>query len=113
MNKYKLLVEEPGLTLSSPRPPSFPKEKMKRVNDNSNLLPLKLKPRVLEEDSMFFENSVVRKRSLWTVNEVASYLSVSTRTVRDWVYRKVIPYRKVGKNLRFHPHEIERWTLQH
>jgi len=51
------------------------------------------------------------KRPLWTVVEVAGYLSVSERTVRDWVYRRAIPYRKVGAALRFCPDTIERWTL--
>jgi excisionase family DNA binding protein len=57
-----------------------------------------------------FENSGTRKRSLWTVNEVADYLQVSERTVRDWVYKRVIPFRKAGQALRFCPEEIERWS---
>lgn len=58
-----------------------------------------------------FENSQNRKRPLWAVDEVASFLRVSPRTVRDWVYRRVIPYRKAGNSVRFCPEEIERWTL--
>lgn len=51
------------------------------------------------------------KRSLWNVGEVAAFLGVPDRTVRDWVYRRVIPFRKAGKNVRFDPEEVERWTL--
>lgn len=52
------------------------------------------------------------KQPLWTINDVAEYLSVSIRTVQDWVYKKTIPYRKVGRGVRFNIAEIERWTLK-
>jgi excisionase family DNA binding protein len=61
--------------------------------------------------SLVFENSV-KKLPLWNVNEVAHFLGVSPRTVRDWVYKKIIPFRKAGKTLRFAPEEVEAWTLQ-
>lgn len=59
-------------------------------------------------NSVVFENS---KRSLWTVSDVAEFLNVPARTVRDWVYKRRIPFRKAGRNLRFNQIEIERWTL--
>ncbi len=58
-----------------------------------------------------FENLRAGKHPLWNVGDVAAYLGVSGRTVRDWVYRQVIPYRKAGNSVRFAPDEIERWTL--
>ena len=58
-----------------------------------------------------FENMAAGKRPLWNVNDVATFLGVSTRTIRDLVYRRRIPYRKVGRCVRFSPEEIERWTL--
>jgi excisionase family DNA binding protein len=61
--------------------------------------------------SSLFENLKARKRSLWNVMQVAEFLSVSPSTVRDWVYRRKIPFRKAGQSLRFDPEEIERWTL--
>lgn len=60
-----------------------------------------------------FDNLSHSKRSLWDVNATAQFLGVSPRTIRDWVYRRVIPFRKAGKNVRFDPEEIERWTLRH
>ena len=57
------------------------------------------------------DNLKVRKRSLWNVAQVAEFLSVSQNTVRDWVYKRKIPFRKAGQSLRFDPEEIERWTL--
>jgi excisionase family DNA binding protein len=50
------------------------------------------------------------KRQLWNVNEVAAFLGIKAQTVRDMVYRRSIPYRKVGRCLRFDPLEIEQWT---
>lgn len=55
----------------------------------------------------------IEKRPLWTVDDVAAYLQVEIATVRDWVYKKKIPFRKAGGSLRFAPSEIEGWTLQH
>ena len=65
----------------------------------------------LEAEPSLFENLKARKRSLWNVMQVAEFLSVSPSTVRDWVYRRKIPFRKAGQSLRFDPEEIERWTL--
>lgn len=60
-----------------------------------------------------FENLNTEKRPLWNVNETADFLGVSPRTIRDLVYHQRIPYRKVGRCLRFCPNEIERWTAPH
>ena len=54
-----------------------------------------------------FEN---RNRPLWDVKEVASYLRVSVRTVRGWVFKRQIPFRKACGALRFEPDEIKKWT---
>lgn len=51
------------------------------------------------------------KRPLWTLNDVATFLRVSPRTVEDFVYRRAIPFRKAGRCVRFSPEEIEKWTL--
>ena len=45
-----------------------------------------------------------------TVSEVAELLSVAPRTVYDWVYRGIIPYRKAGRRTIFLWSEIEVWT---
>lgn len=58
-----------------------------------------------------FEKSQ-NKRPLWTVNDVAAFLGVRPRTIYDWVYRRCIPYLKVGRALRFSPDAIELWALQ-
>lgn len=41
--------------------------------------------------------------------EVATLLGVSHRTIDVWMVRRLIPYRKIGRTVRFNPAEIEQW----
>jgi excisionase family DNA binding protein len=45
------------------------------------------------------------------VDDICTYLRVSRDTVYKWVQFDFIPYHKVGKLLRFHKDEIDRWIL--
>lgn len=53
------------------------------------------------------------RRPLLTVAQVAERYSLSPRTVRDLVYRRAIPFRKLGPGdnapVRFDPDELDRW----
>jgi hypothetical protein len=53
-------------------------------------------------------------QALLTVEAVAILLSVSPEWVRDHATRKQprLPVIRVGKLLRFRPHEIERWIQE-
>lgn len=42
--------------------------------------------------------------------EIAEYLGFSIDTIYDWIYRKKIPYYKMGRLVRFDLREIEKWT---
>ena len=44
-----------------------------------------------------------------TVNDIAEMLKISPKTVYDWVYRRIIPFKKINGALRFSMAEIERW----
>lgn len=49
-------------------------------------------------------------RKLLTVNELASFLSVSPKTIYGWHYRGLIPAEKVGPWLiRFDAEKVMRW----
>lgn len=52
--------------------------------------------------------------ALLTVDNVAALLQVSPDWVRDHATRKQprLPVIRVGKLLRFRPHEIERWIQE-
>ncbi|QQR81591.1 MAG: helix-turn-helix domain-containing protein [Deltaproteobacteria bacterium] len=45
----------------------------------------------------------------WDVKKAAEKLSVSELTLRDWVYKRQIPFKKVGNLIRFDPSEIHCW----
>lgn len=48
--------------------------------------------------------------ALWRVQEAAEYLGIRPKTLYEWVRLGRVPYRKIGFNVRFDPHELERWT---
>ena len=50
-----------------------------------------------------------KRKSLWTVIDVAEYLQCSKGHVYNLVWKKGIPYRKIGRKLRFIAFEIENW----
>lgn len=49
---------------------------------------------------------------LWTVQEAARFLSVSTKTVRAWQYAHCMPFLKIGGTIRFVPADIRSWALE-
>lgn len=50
---------------------------------------------------------------LLTAKQVSELLEVKTSTVYDWVYRKIIPYVKLGRLIRFKKPEIFHWVDSH
>ena len=46
---------------------------------------------------------------LYTLHEVAAYLQVHPRTVRNMVKRHALPFFRVGRVYRFNKDEIDRW----
>lgn len=49
---------------------------------------------------------------LWTAQEAARFLSVSTKTVRSWQYTHCMPFLKIGGTVRFVPADIRRWAQE-
>lgn len=49
--------------------------------------------------------------TLWTVEDVATFLGVAPKTVRKWQLNGVLPFVKLGgKLVRFRPGEIQSWV---
>ncbi len=46
---------------------------------------------------------------LWDIRKASQMLCISQKTLRDWVYKRQIPFKKVGKLVRFDPSEIHGW----
>ena len=47
---------------------------------------------------------------LLSMEEVAKLLSVKISWIRSLVFKKQIPYLKIGKHIRFSTTEIEKWV---
>ena len=45
-----------------------------------------------------------------SLEEIAEHLGVSKDTIRSWIKKEVIPYRKVGKQYKFKISEIDSWV---
>lgn len=70
------------------------------MNMSKNKLPIH--DANIRESSRLFEN-------LWNVMDTAAFLSVSEKTIYDWVHKREIPFVKVKRLLRFRPTEIAKW----
>jgi excisionase family DNA binding protein len=46
---------------------------------------------------------------LVSIKTLCHMLDVPEKTVRTWVYRRAIPYHKLGKLVRFRVDEVRRW----
>ena len=47
-------------------------------------------------------------QTMWTVGEVADYLQVTERTVREWIKLKRLEAVKIGSQWRVHRKEVDR-----
>ena len=48
--------------------------------------------------------------TLLNVGQVALMLGLSAATIRKWVLLRYIPYRKIGRAVRFSASEIQEWA---
>ena len=53
---------------------------------------------------VFFENLGMLK-----IEDLSWLIQVPEKTIRDWVYKRQIPYVKVGKHVRFASAAIREW----
>ena len=49
---------------------------------------------------------------LWTPEDAAAFLRVSVRSLYQMVYRREIPYLKIGRRLRFRSADLEGWLRE-
>jgi excisionase family DNA binding protein len=50
---------------------------------------------------------------LLNARQVAQMLGLSIATIRKWVLIRYIPYRKMGRSVRFSAPEIQEWMKSH
>ncbi len=56
-----------------------------------------------QETQRLFDNR------LWDIKTASLMLSVPEGTLRDWVYKRRIPFKKLGNLIRFDPREVRSW----
>jgi excisionase family DNA binding protein len=54
------------------------------------------------ESHLVFDNFI-------TIEQLSQWTQVPVKTIRDWVYKRQIPFKKVGRLVRFQKSEIELW----
>lgn len=47
--------------------------------------------------------------TLLTISEIAAFLAVKEQTVRTWCARGLIPFGKLGRDLRFDRDQVQAW----
>jgi len=58
----------------------------------------------------FRREGFMEYETLLNVAQVARMLGLSAATVRKWVLTRYIPYRKMGRAVRFSAREIQEWA---
>jgi len=56
------------------------------------------------------ENTAAEIERLVSVEDVASHLGVSKDTIRTWIKKGTIPFRKVGRQYKFRLSEVNAWV---
>lgn len=46
---------------------------------------------------------------LMTIEQLSELISVKKKTIYDWTHKGLIPYKKLGRLLRFDLNTIEQW----
>ena len=54
-------------------------------------------------------NNPLFDNPLWDIRKTSEMLAVSQGTLRDWIYKRRIPFKKVGNLVRFDPSAILHW----
>ena len=57
-----------------------------------------------------YANTGIGLPTLLDSSQIAGMLGITERHVRRFVHERRIPFAKVGKFVRFDPHDIERWV---
>lgn len=55
-----------------------------------------------QQPAKLFENLI-------TYQQLSELIQVPVKTLQDWVYKREIPFKKIGRLVRFSPSEIHAW----
>lgn len=65
-----------------------------------------------EAETNITRSQINQNHKLMKIDEAASFLGVTVRGLYDMVARRTIPFRKVGRLLRFDRDELTEWSKQ-
>jgi excisionase family DNA binding protein len=54
-----------------------------------------------------------RPLEMVSVKTLSQMLDMKERTVREWIAKRIVPYHKIGKLVRFNLKEIQEWLQRH
>ena len=60
----------------------------------------------IDETQLDSSKGTVAREGLLTIREAAQYLAVSVSTLYGWVWQRRIPFVKIGRTVRFDPHDL-------
>lgn len=63
--------------------------------------------KVIQEEEQLMYNEPEKWSSL---EEIAEHLGVSKDTIRIWIKKGVIPFRRIGKQYKFKISEVDEWV---
>jgi excisionase family DNA binding protein len=61
------------------------------------------------DTKQLFENEIIQ---LISVEDLARFLALAPKTIRNYVWRREIPFVKIGKKVMFRPESIAAWLEQ-
>jgi len=57
------------------------------------------------------EKQMPNEPEKWSsLEEIAEHLGVSKDTIRNWIKKDVIPYRRIGKQYKFKISKVDAWV---
>lgn len=65
----------------------------------------------MNEPTIIPPENAERER-LWAIEDVAAHLGVSVPTVRNYIHKRNLPAKRIGKAFRFQPDEIDAWVQE-
>lgn len=55
------------------------------------------------------KSSIFDNQGFLSISCLTRLLNVPEKTIRHWIYRREIPFYKIGRHIRFDPKDIQQW----
>ena len=68
-----------------------------------------IEPNIDHQDWTLYDPAQLFENQVMTVDQVAAFLKCSSKKIYTMVSHKEIPFKKVGRQIRFHLPDIQEW----